>query len=238
MIKPQEEGLSFTLTVDEMLQLNTVMISNFTVDKAVFIAKVPDLTDPFLEDWKLNTTQLSTIESDSDFLDTQLLMTQAVDELMFIARDQLQTIYFYLERSFTGDKAIQSYFGKDRYEASRNSPQKLINLLLKANEASEKADYKDELITKGLKQTVIDDLDTTAAKLKTKVDEREIYMSSRKLATQHRKKLLNKIWDSMADVNEASKLVYKTDYAKQQQYLLYYPKTKTNDNTTKPTIVA
>ncbi|MFZ4400621.1 MAG: hypothetical protein ACOYO1_11345 [Bacteroidales bacterium] len=234
MVKPKEEGLFFTLPVDEMLQMNTVMISNFTGDKAVFIAKVSDLIDPFLDNWKLNTSQLSTIESDSDFLDTQMLMTQAINELEVIARDQLQTIYFYLDRAFPGNKAVQSYFGKDHYEAARNTPQKLINLLLKAKEASEKIDYKDALMAKGLKQTVIDDLEITSDKLKAKSEEREIYISSRKLATQNRFKILNKIWNCMSAVNDASKLVYKADYAKQQQYLLYYPKTKSIDNTTKP----
>jgi hypothetical protein len=46
-------------------------------------------------------------------------------------------------------------------------------------------------------------------------------MSNRKINTQNRNQQLNKIWSYMSAVNEASKLVYKSDYAKLQQYILY-----------------
>ena len=230
MLKAKEEGLFFTLPVDEMLQLNTLLFSNFTADKAVFIAKVPSLNDPFLNNWKLNTSQLSTIESDDDFTDTQLLMTQAVDKLMVKARDQIQTIYFYVDIAFEGNKAVYSYFGKDRYEAARNTAPKLHDLMLKIKKAAEHPDYKAELLSKGMNQTMIDELEVTAVELKNKFDNRDEYMSSRKKNTQERKKILNKIWESMSAVNKASKLVYKDDYAKQQQYLLYYPKPKSTED--------
>ncbi|MFZ4412522.1 MAG: hypothetical protein ACOYOV_05520 [Bacteroidales bacterium] len=238
MLKPQVEGLDFALPVDEMLQLNAVMLSNFAGDKADFTAKVSDLKDPFLDQWQNNTDSLSSIESDSDYTDTQLLMTQDMNDLMVSARDQLQTIYFYVERAYPGNKAVISYFGKDQYEAARKLPQKLVDLLLKAKDASEKPEYKPNLEGKGATQALLDDLKNIADKLKAKTIEREVYMSGRKLTTQNRNKILNKIWESMSAVNEASKLIYKNDYAKQQQYLLYYPKPKITEdvNTNKLTV--
>ena len=223
-MKPNEEGLIFTLAVDEMLQLNTLMLGNFADDKADFTAKVTDLSDPFLLNWQTDTDNLGSIEMDDDYVDTQLLMTQAIDELMVTGRDQLQTVYFYVERNYPGNKAILSYFGKDRYEAARKNPLKLHDLMLKCFEAAIEADYKDDLFAKGLSQANLDDLKDTAAKLKGKFDKRDKYMSGRKIATEKRNLLLNKIWKSMSDVSDASKLVYKNDFAKFQQYLRYQTK--------------
>ena len=161
MQKPQEEGLLFNFSVDEMLQINDVMISNFGGDKPDFIAKVSDLNDPFLDNWKNDTDSLSTIKLDSNFIDTQLLMTQAVDELMVIGRDLLQTIYFYVERAYPGNKAVLSYFGKDRYESSRIIPQKLIDLMLKCSDACAKEDYNNAIVAKGFGKHIIDETKNT-----------------------------------------------------------------------------
>lgn len=94
---------------------------------------------------------------DDDYIDTQLLMTQAIDELMVTGRDQLQTVYFYAERTYPGNKAILSYFGKDRYEVARKNPLKLHDLMLKCYEAAIEADYKDALLTK-LTQATLDSM--------------------------------------------------------------------------------
>jgi hypothetical protein len=223
-MKPNEEGLVFTLAVDEMLQLNTLMLGNFADDKADFTAKVTDLADPFLDNWQTDTNNLGTIEMDDDYIDTQLLMTQAIDELMVAGRDQLQSIFFYAERAYPGNKAKLGYFGKDRYDTARRNPLKLHDLMLKCSEAVVEADYKDDLFAKGLAQSDIDVMKDTASKLKVKYDKRDKYMSGRKIATEKRNLVLNKIWKSMSDVSEASKLVYKNDYAKFQQYLRYHTK--------------
>lgn len=231
MKKPIEEGLVFTLKTDEMLQANDVMKNNFLVDKSDFIAKIPDLNDPFLDDWQKATDDLSTTESDDDFIDNQLLKTQAIEELMAKGRDELQSVYFYVERAFPANKAVLGYFGKDRYEVSRNIPLKLADIILKCTEACSSADYKDKLITKGLTDMMITGLKDTAEKIKEKTSDRDNYISKRKIVTQNRNKQLNKIWSFMSAVNEASKLVYKDDYAKYQQYLLYKTKTTSSDIT-------
>jgi hypothetical protein len=44
---------------------------------------------------------------------------------------------------------------------------------------------------------------------------------SRKLLTQERITGLNTLYNYLVAVSEASKLVYKNDYSKYQQYLLY-----------------
>ena len=221
MKKVIEEGLDYTLKTDEMLQMNAVMLSNFEIDKADFIAKVPDLDSPFSGNWLIDTNKLSATESDADFIDTQLLKTQAIEELMVTGRDILQSVYFYVERAFPGNKAVLSYFGKDRYEASRNIPLKLAEIINKCREACLESDYKDILITKGLTDQLVVDLKENAVKITEKVTNRDIYMSNRKINTQNRNQQLNKIWSYMSAVNEASKLVYKSDYAKLQQYILY-----------------
>jgi hypothetical protein len=221
MKKVIEEGLDYTLKTDEMLQMNSVMLSNFEIDKADFIAKVPDLDSPFSGNWLIDTNKLSATESDADFIDTQLLKTQAIEELMVTGRDILQSVYFYVERAFPGNKAVLSYFGKDRYEASRNIPLKLAEIINKCREACLESDYKDILITKGLTDQLVVDLKENAVKITEKVTNRDIYMSNRKINTQNRNQQLNKIWSYMSVVNEASKLVYKSDYAKLQQYILY-----------------
>jgi len=234
MLKPQEEGLNFTLAVNEMLQINMIMLKHFVVDKPVFIAKVPDLSDPFLDIWEKDTELMDLIESDEAFNAKQLFMTEEIDQLMTIARDQLQSVYFYIEHAYPGNKTVLSFFGKDQYLADRTIPLKIVELMQRCAEASVNTDYKDRLKEKKLNQIMIDEMKLTSVKLKNKAIESEIYMSKRKFVTQSRTKILNKIWESMSDVNDASKIVFKKDYAKKQQYLLYYPKPNNpgGDNTT------
>lgn len=52
----------------------------------------------------------------------------------------------------------------------------------------------------------------------------------RNLVTKNRNKILNIILLCLSAFNDAFKLVYKTQNAKQQQYLLYYSKLKDTDN--------
>jgi len=226
MKKPIEEGMNFTLAVDEMLQMNDVMLINFNSDKASFIAKVPDLKDPFLDKWQESTDSLSSVDSDSEYTNAQLLLTQDLNDLMVSVRDHIQTIFFYVDRAFPGNQAVLSYFGKNQYENARKDPMKLVDLILNALDVSQEPLYKDALDAKGLNQAVISDIKTAVDNLNKKNKERNAFINGRKLATQSRIKTLNIIWGYMTAVSNASKLVYKTDYAKQQQYLLYPPKPK------------
>ena len=230
MKKPEEEGLLFTLSVEEMLQTNFLMKNNFKVDKPLFIAKTRDLEDPFQENWQKSTDDINKTESDKDYTDKQLLMTQDLNELMVSARDQVQTVFYYLDCAFPGNPAIHAIFGKDRYDGARNNPQKLHNLMLKCDVASENPEYFEALKAKGFTQDMKDEFKVIAKKLIEQIDKREAYMSARKLTTQERIKILNEIWHHMSKVNAASKLVFKTDYARQQQYLLYHSKPKGNNN--------
>lgn len=229
MKKPLEEGLIFTLTIEEMLQQNNLMQSHFADDQAEFITKTPDLDDAFLTNWKKTTILLDDAEKDDDYIDTQLLMTQTLDESMEKGRDLLQTVFFYVERAFPGKKAEAGYFGKDRYEAARKTPLKLVELMNKCAEAASEAEYLDKLTVKGLNSQTIDDLKDTAVNIKTNFEKRDKYISNRKKITEERNQILNKIWGFMSSVSDASKLVYKNDYAKFQQYVLYKTKAKTDD---------
>lgn len=229
MKKPLEEGLIFTLTIEEMLQQNNLMQSHFADDQAEFITKTPDLDDAFLTNWKKTTNLLDDTEKDDDYIDTQLLMTQTLDESMEKGRDLLQTVFFYVERAFPGKKAEAAYFGKDRYEAARKTPLKLVELMNKCAEAASEAEYLDKLTIKGLNSQTIDDLKDTAVIIKTNFEKRDKYISNRKKITEERNQILNKIWGFMSSVSDASKLVYKNDYAKFQQYVLYKTKAKTDD---------
>lgn len=229
MKKPLEEGLIFTLTIEEMLQQNNLMQSHFADDQAEFITKTPDLDDDFLANWKKTTNLLDDTEKDDDYIDTQLLMTQTLDESMEKGRDLLQTVFFYVERAFPGKKAEAAYFGKDRYEAARKTPLKLVELMNKCAEAASEAEYLDKLTVKGLNSQTIDDLKDTAVNIKTNFEKRDKYISNRKKITEERNQILNKIWGFMSSVSDASKLVYKNDYAKFQQYVLYKTKAKTDD---------
>jgi hypothetical protein len=229
MKKPLEEGLIFTLTIEEMLQQNNLMQSHFADDQAEFITKTPDLDDAFLTEWKKTTILLDDTEKDDDYIDTQLLMTQTLDESMEKGRDLLQTVFFYVERAFPGKKAEAGYFGKDRYEVARKTPLKLVELMNKCAEAASEAEYLDKLTVKGLNSQTIDDLKDTAVNIKTNFEKRDKYISNRKKITEERNQILNKIWGFMSSVSDASKLVYKNDYAKFQQYVLYKTKAKTED---------
>lgn len=221
MNKIKTELRVFAMSTDKLLSLSKIFIGNFAIDKTDFIIKITDLADPFYDNWSLCMQEVENIKLDEDFIDEQQLLTYEINKMMISARDLLQIIYFYVDRSFGKDEAINTYFGRNEYLKARTKPLLLTKLILKCCEAANRPEYHPQLTAKGLSQIDIEQTIEIANKINLKVVERDKLISSRKLLTQERIAGLNTLYNYLAAVSEASKLVYKNDYSKYQQYLLY-----------------
>ncbi|MCK9616240.1 MAG: hypothetical protein M0R21_00215 [Lentimicrobiaceae bacterium] len=231
MEKPDEITPDFNIPADEMLLESQTMIDFFIEDQKLFTDKVPDLQSPFETDWQNAINDARQAIKDDDYLDVQQGMTNEIETLMAEACNRLQTLYFYVDRAFPGNKVVNEIFGHDRYEKARKSPLSMFDLLIKAYNAANDSKYKSKLIEKGLKPDGIETLKTTSDTLYSKYQKRDKYISDRGSITQNRTILLNKVWAFNASVSDASKLVFQENYAKMQQYLLYGGKKQSGEET-------
>jgi len=229
MEKADEIKPDYQIPADEMLLESQTRLDLFKEDEALFIEKVPDLKPPFAADWQDAINLGKQAIKDDDFLDVQQEMTDAVETYMTEGRNGLQTLYFYVERAFPGNKVVDGFFGHDRYEKARKSPLLMFDLLVKSYKAANDPKYHGKLIDKGLKPENIEALNATSGTLYQKYQERDKYISDRIYVTQERIRLFNKVWAFSVSVSEASKIVFQDNYAKLQQYLLYDSKKTENE---------
>ena len=80
--------------------------------------------------------------------------------------------------------------------------------------------YKVELIAKGFTQPKIDMILQLKDELRQEQVEQETAKKERPVKTQERILILNKPWLSMRKINRASKIIYKDNYAKLNEYEL------------------
>ncbi len=226
MKKPEEPTLDYSMDSQEMLQDSQTKHDIFVEKESDFIGIAPYLAPPFATLWQSHITDANNVKTDEDFLADQEIMTQDLNKLVADGCDTIQTVYFYVEHTFNGDKAILHKFGRHLYDESRKSPLSVRDLLRKVATVASDGQFKPQLMTKGLTQAVIDKLEPQASAIETKFNERDKYMSSRLELTQKRVLSYNQVWADMVSVCDAAKLVYKNNYAMAQQFLLYDGRTQ------------
>lgn len=216
-----KEKRDFNKNDNLMIEQCQTMHDNFVGDVSSFQAKIPYLTIEFATEWQAEINAANTVISDTYLVDQLQVVTQDLLKIQDDARDHFQNMVFFVKRAFKGNKAVQNLFGLDKYKSSRDNTNKIIDLLQQAYRACSDTKYNALLVSEGFSAENIEQLNTFANNLHQKNIEQEDMKNQRPVSTQERIAVLNKAWKRMIEVNEASKLVFKDDYAKLQQLLLY-----------------
>lgn len=221
MERPEKVERKFHKPDTEMLEQAEVMQANFTTDQPDFTDQFPDMDTPFETDFETAITTADALPDDEAVVDDQQLETQDVEELMETARTLVQILFLIVSRAFPKDAAILDVFGKKRYEKARKNQLKMIELLEVAYKAATNPLYNAAIIAKGFSATQIAQLNTLENDLQEENKTQEVAKSGRPVKTQTRVQALNVVWDFMVLISDASKVIYKDNYAKRKQYLLY-----------------
>lgn len=218
MTKVNEVFRNYRVTDAEMLQTSGVFNTLFQQDSAEFIGFDADFDAPFAENW---TTAISSAEEASQdvmLIDQLAGLTKTVDDNMEEARNFYQKLKYYIEKAYPGNKPVQNEFGFNDYESARRSTPKFINFLTMLHAAGVK--YTTELIAAGVTQEVIDQIITLRDALKDADQVQEVFKKNRPLETQTRVEKLNECWKFSKKVCKAGKIIFASDAAKYNQYLL------------------
>lgn len=212
-----------TLLIEQAL----VLAGLFEADLEQFGPFAPQFNTEYVTRWRADITAADELMNDTQVVDGIQILSEELFNLLGESRDHFQSMAFYVKRAFAQSKAVQNYFGLDKYDFYRRTVMRMRELLQQAWRAAEKPEYKPLLVAQGFVQANITRLQTLAADLLQKNDDQEDLKRQRLVLTEQRVNAFNKVWEYMVDVSEAAKIIFSNDPAKLQQYLLY-PETPDN----------
>jgi hypothetical protein len=235
MKHPEEVLRLFNETDEQMLQHSDVLLASFQDNKAAFIARFPQLADPFDSGWAECSAFARALPPDYSVVATQANQTAALENMMEQGRTLFQTVMLYTQLAFPNDAAVLRLFGQPQYDSARNKQLKLPVLLRTLQTQVMKPDYHDALLAKGLTQGEIDALENIAAEIVALDVAQQKSKKDRSQAASQRIAAMNAVWEKMALVCQCAKLVFQNDAAKYNLFLLTDSEPPKSDDSTPPT---
>lgn len=220
MKHPEELKRLFTKPDEEVLQQSDVKLNSFQENKEAFVARFPQLADPFAEEWGTTTNTARGFIPDFETVNEQANETQILDSLMEDGRNHFQTVILYVQLAFPNDSAVLRLFGQPQYHAARNSQLKLPVLLRSMYNQASKDEYKKALLSKGLKVEEIEMLNGLAENIVEQDIAQQKAKKARSMAASARIETMNAVWEKMAMVCQCAKLVFQNDAARYNLFLL------------------
>lgn len=220
MKHPEEVVCLFNKTDEEVLQQSDLQLTSFQENKAAFVARFPQLADPFDYDWAECTATARALPPDYVAVAEQAAQTTALENRMEQGRTLFQTIMLYTQLAFPDNPAILRLFGQPQYDSARNKQLKLPILLRTLHAQVLKPEYQGALIAKGLKSEDIDLLETLAADIVSQDVAQQKAKKDRSLSASQRINAMNAVWGKMTLVCQCAKLVFQNDAAKYNLFLL------------------
>ena len=220
MKHPKEVQRLFTKPDGEVLQQSEVQLISFQENKEAFVARFPELADPFEEVWAECIDNARALPPDYVAVAEQAAQTSTLENLMEQGRTLFQTVILYTQMAFPGDAAKLRLFGQPEYDSARTSQIKLPILLRSIYAQVSKEEYRPALLAKGLKEEEIEMLNGLAADIIEQDIVQQKAKKARSLAATARIETMNAVWEKMAMVCQCAKLVFQNDAARYNLFLL------------------
>ncbi|MGD8782704.1 MAG: hypothetical protein PVH88_27585 [Ignavibacteria bacterium] len=218
MANAEDINRNFTISDADMLQASRVMHGIFSGDKASFTAFDAAFDDPFADNWLQKINDCSDLGQDSSYLDSQVALTKGVESKMEECRSFYSSMKYFVETAFPGKKEIWLRFGFDDYDKARRNETKMIRFLGVLYQTAE--EYKTELTAAGFGEEKIEQIKTLQSELTSADYEQEMSKKKRPVVTQERVETMNECYAFMQKVSKAGKIIFVSDHAKYEQYLL------------------
>jgi hypothetical protein len=220
MKHPEDVKRLFTKPDGEVLQQSEVQLTSFRENKEAFVARFPQLADPFEDDWAECIASARELPPDYVAIAEQAAQTSALETLMEQGRTLFQTVILYAQIAFPGEAAILRLFGQPQYDAARDSQLKLPVLLRTLYTQVSKPEYQPALLLKGLTVAEINSLNSLANDIIAQDIAQQKAKKDRSLIASIRIETMNAVWEKMALVCQCAKLVFQNDAAKYNLFLL------------------
>jgi vacuolar-type H+-ATPase catalytic subunit A/Vma1 len=218
MSKPNVVHRNYTISDSEMVVASNVYRALFIEDKSDFSQFDSSFADPYADNWGAAITLAETVAQDAELIDQMAQLTTIVNLKMKEAHEYYQRIKYYFEKAFADSISIQNEFGRNDYEKARNSTPKLVAFMQNLSKAILK--YNAQLLTSGCSQEFLDEAPNLLNELRTAENNQELFKKTRPVKTQKRLEDMNSCWDYSKNVCKAGKIIYSSNAAKYNQYLL------------------
>lgn len=217
MNKKKHKRIYAGITDSQMLTGAETMRDLFEKDQAQFLAFDAIYDTTFKEDWDEKIEEARHSPTD-DAVNASISVTDdGVNEAWNACKIHFQDAKYFIGKAF-GRQAEQNEFGSKNYEKMCRNPLKVLPFMDQFHAAAEK--YKTALIAQGYTQEKIDEIETLGGNFHTASRTKKRTKKDRFQETDDRITKMNAVWQKLKTVNRASKNIFKTDNAKQKQYLL------------------
>ena len=202
----------------KMLEKAWVRYDLFVKDKADFIAFDNDFGGNFEQTWEQQLKVVKALETDETIMDQMQQETEKVMQMMEECKTKYQQSKYFIEKAFPKAKSIQIEFGYQEYYPATRSQEKMIPFMKVFYEVAVK--YKQELISVGYTQLMIDEINALQQQLDEANKEQELFRRNRSNLTNERISKYNAVWETLVRICKAGKIIYCDNYTKYHQYIL------------------
>ena len=218
MSRREEEYIHSHLDIPNTIQWCKDINITFTENKTDFINFSDKYNDPYGNNLHAKITTAENVPSDEHVVDVIEGLTAAVDTSMETARIELQKLFNFVGYAFPKDPAKLYEAGKYDYEEARKVPARMLLLLGAAKGFTDT--YAVQLADKGYSAAMAAVIGDANTALKDAVKAQSKAQRERPSKTQHRRMLINDMYDTIRDLCDDAKIIYVHDYAKYNLFLI------------------
>jgi hypothetical protein len=200
------------------LEIAKNMNQSFINDNDKFKAFDPELNLNYAAIVQTQIEAVEAISPDYVLRAQQMRETQNVIKVSNAAISNIRNIKYFVERAFPDDPLHLYEFGFPELRKVVNTQSKLVEFL--KNFAISVNKYKAELTAKGLPQAAIDQCNQIAIDLERANIQQIRAKKARYIATGHRVKAYNQLWQLIGNVAKAGKLIFENQADYQRNYIL------------------
>jgi hypothetical protein len=226
IMEPNEIVRAYTSSDVYMTETARTIQSLFASDIAKFTNFDSTLTPAFANQFLAAVVAAETVVADSSVVDQQVQKTELVLAAMEKAKAKYADVKYFAIKAFPNSPGTQNEFGLNDYENARKSTPQMVQFLDEMSKACVK--YQPQLLTAGYNAPAIVEIQTIRTELLTANSTQEVFKKQRPKLTEDRIIILNTCYNFVTQVNQAAQLVFKTDFAKQKQYV-FNPSTETSN---------
>ncbi|MEO5570594.1 MAG: hypothetical protein ABIT08_00965 [Bacteroidia bacterium] len=222
---PDKIERKYRMEDELMLSRAEVQKEALRADLALFTAKFPWITTPYVDSYETDISTADALPLDGSVMSDITVLTDDVNSTVIEGREALQQLFRYAKITYPNNEVKERSFGQNDMDKARNDQEKMENLLERANLQANKTPFKSELIAMGYLQPQMDNLLTIADNIHTKNLVQNSGINNRPVTTQQRIMVYNIVYVRANTVYQCAQEVFVGDPAKIQQYRVYPPST-------------
>jgi hypothetical protein len=216
-MQPTEIIRTYTGSDADLAENARTIHSLLVLDLPLFTAFDNTINASFGTQFLASITAADTVVADSAVIDQLVQKTEVVITNMDRARNKYNDVKYFVLKTFPNSPGAQGEFGLNDYQKARRNAPLMIQFLDEIHKACVK--NQTQLVAKGLSAAAIAEIQTIRTDLMTANTSQEVFKKQRPKLTEERIKILNTCFDFTMQVINAGQLVFRSDFAKKNQYI-------------------